>query len=167
MEVYLFGGAVMSMVYDSRDSTEDMDVMLDKGYKEFMNICGDIARRHNLPHNWVNASVTAMVKDQFQKAEYLPMSMFSNLRLLVPSASMMLAMKLRAAREKDLDDCLRLLDELGLMPVTKKDLWEILNVYYKEGLLDNVIVRKKINRFMDLVVKRGGKAHKPLFPFFK
>lgn len=97
LEVSLYGGAVFTLVYGSRDSTKDVDAVIRQS--EIAGILSArVARELSLPDDWLNDHVKFFLAEREAKRE-LPQSEFGKgLRVSVPTASYLLAMKLRACR---------------------------------------------------------------------
>jgi predicted nucleotidyltransferase len=97
LEVSLYGGAVFTLVYGSRDSTEDVDAVVRQS--EIAGIlAARVARELSLPDDWLNDHVKFFLAEREAKRE-LPQSEFGKgLRISVPTAAYLLAMKLRACR---------------------------------------------------------------------
>ena len=97
LEVSLYGGAVFTLVYGSRDATKDVDAVVRQG--EFANtLAFKVAKELSLPDDWLNDHVKQFLAAKEAKRE-LPQSDFGEgLRVSVPTAAYLLAMKLRACR---------------------------------------------------------------------
>jgi hypothetical protein len=97
LEVSLYGGAVFTLVYGSRDSTKDVDaVVLQSKIAEML--AARVAKELSLPDDWLNGHVKFFLAAKEAKRE-LPQSEFGEgLRVSVPTAAYLLAMKLRACR---------------------------------------------------------------------
>lgn len=136
-ELCLFGGAVMALVYDARQSTRDVDaIMVPKS--ELTNAANEVAEEMGLPAAWLNDGVKGFVSAQPELTQDgLPQ--FSHLRLLCPTPSYLLAMKCLAARADALDhsgdraDVLVLCRHLGLKSASQ--VMEIVQRFYPTNLL--------------------------------
>lgn len=100
-ELCLFGGAVMALVYDARQSTRDVDaIMMPKSV--LTDAANEVAEEMQLPAAWLNDGVKGYVSTQPElTSEGLPQ--FSHLRLFCPTPAYLLAMKCLAARADALD----------------------------------------------------------------
>ena len=107
-EITMYGGAVMSLVLDVRDSTNDIDAMFyptDCIYQYAREIRQKSTL--SLPVNWINDSVHIYVESSHSSdiREYIS---FSNLVINAASPEYMLAMKAYASRidesSKDVSD---------------------------------------------------------------
>jgi hypothetical protein len=97
LEVSLYGGAVFTLVYGSREATKDVDAVVRQS--EIAKVLADrVARELALPDDWLNDNVKQFLAEKESKRE-LPQSEFGKgLRVSVPTAAYLLAMKLRACR---------------------------------------------------------------------
>ncbi len=97
LEVSLYGGAVFTLVYGSRDTTRDVDaVVRPEGVAR--TLAGKVARELDLPDDWLSDHVRQFLAAKEAK-RLLPQSEFGEgLRVAVPTAAYLLAMKLQACR---------------------------------------------------------------------
>ena len=97
LELALYGGAVFTLVYGSRDSTKDVDALIrpsDVGHR----LSRQVAVEQGLPEDWINAAVAQFLSEQEAK-RMLPAETFGpGLSVTVPTAAYLLALKLRACR---------------------------------------------------------------------
>lgn len=97
LELSLYGGAVFTLVYGSRDSTKDVDALIrpsDVGHR----LARQVAREQNLPEDWINSDVARFLSEEEAKRT-LPAETFGpGLAVTVPTAAYLLALKLRACR---------------------------------------------------------------------
>jgi predicted nucleotidyltransferase len=56
LEVSLYGGAVFTLVYGSRDSTRDVDAIV-RPSVEGQELAAAVAREQDLPEDWLNSYV--------------------------------------------------------------------------------------------------------------
>ena len=96
LELSLYGGAVFTLVYGSRDSTKDIDALIqpsDSGRR----LARQVAREQGLPDDWINSDVAQFLSEQEAKRP-LPADTFGRgLLVTVPTASYLLALKLAPA----------------------------------------------------------------------
>ena len=97
LEISLYGGAVFTLVYGSREATKDVDAVVRQGeIAEALVV--KVAAELGLPDDWLNDHVKQFLAAKEAKRE-LPQSDFGKgLRVSVPTAAYLLAMKLRACR---------------------------------------------------------------------
>jgi hypothetical protein len=101
-ELCLFGGAVMVLVFDARESTRDVDALF-APRTEMRDAAIAVAEERGLPETWLNDGVKGFVSANGELTEEgLPK--FRHLRLVRPTAEYLLAMKCLAARTGDLDE---------------------------------------------------------------
>lgn len=97
LEISLYGGAVFTLVYGSRDATRDVDAVVrqsDIG----KTLAAKVAAEQGLPDDWLNDDVKQFLAEKEAKRR-LPESDFGEgIRIVVPTAAYLLAMKLRACR---------------------------------------------------------------------
>ncbi len=100
-EVFLVGGAAMALAYDSRRATRDVDAVF-QPKEEVYAAAATVAARHGLPDDWLNDGVKGFLPGNDPRAWSVYES--DALRVDVASPQYLLAMKLLAAREQDVDD---------------------------------------------------------------
>ncbi len=97
LELSLYGGAVFTLVYGSRESTKDVDALIrpsEIGHR----LAVQVAREQGLPEDWINSDVAQFLSAQEAKRA-LPADTFGpGLAVTVPTAAYLLALKLRACR---------------------------------------------------------------------
>lgn len=112
-EIVLCGGAVMTLVYDARQSTKDIDALFEPT-RELRQIALQMAERYGLNNDWFNDAAKAFIDTS--RMSFEPIMDMAALRVLRPNDEGMLAMKLASAREnsKDADDAVFLIRRLGI-----------------------------------------------------
>jgi predicted nucleotidyltransferase len=97
LEVSLYGGAVFTLVYRSRDATKDVDavVLQDEIAKK---LALKVAQELGLPEDWLNDQVKQFLAEKEAKRHLTEPDFGEGLRVCVPTAAYLLAMKLRACR---------------------------------------------------------------------
>lgn len=98
LELSLYGGAVFTLVYGSRDSTKDVDAIIrpaDVGRR----LARQVAREQALPEDWLNPHV-AQFLSEYEAKRTLPAAegFGPGLIITVPTAAYLLALKLAACR---------------------------------------------------------------------
>lgn len=112
-EILMAGGASLTLVYDTREGTKDIDALFEPS-GAIRKIIEDIAREDDLDNDWLNDGVKGFIDTTRQNAEtFLKLS---NLTVKTIDAEGLLAMKLAAARmdTKDLNDALALMKHLNV-----------------------------------------------------
>ena len=97
LEVSLYGGAVFTLVYRSRDATKDVDALVRPG-SVAKRLASRVARELELPEDWLNDDVKQFLAEKEAKRELSGTELGEGLRVSVPTAQYLLALKLRACR---------------------------------------------------------------------
>jgi len=145
------GGAAIAIAYNNLKSSDDIDAVLidfdDKN--KFTESVKRVGERHNLPDNWLNEDVKIFVNSMKEKC-FIDFGKFGTLSVRILSAEQMLAMKLFAARRKDLPDAVMFAKLLNIK--NKDELESILNKYFSERALNFQIMRfKNERRYTDFI----------------
>jgi hypothetical protein len=113
-EVYLAGGAVMCLVFNARPATIDVDALLVPA-AELRAAASIVAAHEGLPEHWLNDAVKGFLSPA---GGYETFEDLSHLRIYVPHAGYLLAMKCLALRlgeeSQDLEDVRVLIRVLGV-----------------------------------------------------
>ena len=97
LELSLYGGAVFTLVYGSRDATKDVDAVVRQS-EVGRELARKVAAEQDLPEDWLNDDVRQFLSEREAKRS-LPANDFGEgLRIAVPTAAYLLAMKLRSCR---------------------------------------------------------------------
>ena len=99
LEVALYGGAVFALVYGSRDATKDVDALV-RPAKEAQRLAAVVAREQGLPPDWLNDQVKQFLSPKEEKRRLDGDGFGPGLRISVPTAAYLLALKLRACRPR-------------------------------------------------------------------
>ena len=97
LELSLYGGAVFTLVYGSRESTKDVDGVIrpsEIGHK----LARQVAREQALPEDWLNGDVAQFLAEREERRPYPKDDLGAGLVVTVPTAAYLLALKLRACR---------------------------------------------------------------------
>ena len=105
-ELCLFGGSVMVLAFAARVSTKDVDAIF-QPTREIRDAASKVGAELGFSENWLNDAAKGFVSARHEVVDgNLPQ--FSNLRLTMPTAEYLLAMKCLASRigavETDADD---------------------------------------------------------------
>ena len=112
-QVYVIGGAAMSLAFDRSRTTHDIDARIDRGHGALIEAVREIASERGLPDSWLNGQATAnMPKSPDTRAQTVYESEY--LTITGASAEHILAMKLEAGRATDVDDVATLVGRLGI-----------------------------------------------------
>ncbi|MGH7597737.1 MAG: DUF6036 family nucleotidyltransferase [bacterium] len=124
-EVCLYGGAVMCLVYDARPNTKDVDAIF-KPAQQIRDAAKRVAEASHLKDDWLNDAVKGYVVPHSQKT----LLNLSHLKIYIPEADYLLAMKTLAARvdATDKQDIQFLINVTGIK--TPEEVFSILEHYY-------------------------------------
>jgi len=104
LEITIYGGTIMTLVYDHRPATKDIDCVFSEiNYKLLNNILDLTKYAFNLPDGWINEEIKEPLKSIIKenKETY---KIYSNLKILKPRAEQLLAMKILSARPEPAKD---------------------------------------------------------------
>lgn len=112
-QIYIVGGAAMSLAFARDRTTRDVDARIDTGHSRLTEAVQKIGRKYGLGDTWLNdQATTAIPRARDTRARTLYDSPY--LTVTGASARHMLAMKLLAARNVDRHDIATLVDHLEL-----------------------------------------------------
>ena len=114
VQIYIVGGAAMSLTFSRDRTTDDVDGRIEKGqHFRLTDAVRTVGQRHGLTDTWLNdEAATVMPRAADTRARVLYESPY--LVVTGASAEHLLAMKLAAAREADREDIGVLCKHLGL-----------------------------------------------------
>ena len=116
-DVYVFGGVAMSLVYDSRRATRDIDaVFAPDGV--VIEEARAVADELGLPRWWLNNQASAYIAPGGDVAASRVFD-HPGLRVSAASPEHLLAMKVLAGRRRDADDIRVLIAHMGLVSVSQ------------------------------------------------
>lgn len=110
--VYLVGGAAMSLVYDRGRITNDIDAIY-TNIDAVEKTAHEMARELGLAHDWINSSVRQFLPTNEEISSTVKFD-HGGLRVSVASPRHLLAMKMAAFRPQDQNDLVALFDELNI-----------------------------------------------------
>ncbi|HEY5587393.1 MAG TPA: DUF6036 family nucleotidyltransferase [Candidatus Paceibacterota bacterium] len=111
-DIIIAGGAALTMVYNARNSTHDIDAIFSP--KEDMNkIIKSMAEEYDINEDWLNDGVKGFLTREMTSSVYVK---HSNLTVSSIDADALLALKLTSARafSKDMDDSITLMKHLNI-----------------------------------------------------
>ena len=97
LEISLYGGAVFTLVYGSRESTKDVDALM-RPSELAQKLAARVAGEQGLAEDWINDNVRFFLADNEAKRRLKGDAFGPGLQVSVPTAAYLLAMKLRACR---------------------------------------------------------------------
>jgi hypothetical protein len=112
-DLYVFGGAAMALAYDSRRATRDIDAVF-QPHGIVLTEATIVAKELGLPPWWLNEQASVYVAPG---GDIAAPRIFDHpgLRVSTASPEHLLAMKVLAARRRDIEDIQLLVEHLGLM----------------------------------------------------
>ena len=112
-QIYIIGGAAMSLAFDRRRTTHDIDARIDAGHGALTEAVLEMARERGLPGTWLKEQATANVP---RAPDVRARTVYDSPYLTITGASAehILAMKLEAARATDEDDIRALIGRLEI-----------------------------------------------------
>ena len=115
-QIYIIGGAAMSLAFDRRRTTHDVDARIDAGHGALTEAVLEMARERGLPGTWLNEQATANIP---RTPDLRARTVYDSPYLTITGASAehILAMKLEAARATDEDDIRALVGHLEIESV--------------------------------------------------
>lgn len=136
LEITVYDGSIMTMVYDNRPATKDIDcVFSETNFKLLENILNLTRSAFSLSEGWINEEIKEPLKS-ILKEDKVTYKIYSNLRILKPKAEQLLAMKVLAARPepaKDFIDAYILCKDLNIE--TKEELFKIISAYIPMSII--------------------------------
>lgn len=109
-DLSLVGGAAMALAYNTRRATRDVDAVFEPK-RQVYDAAARVAARLGIPAGWLNDAVIGLLPGNDQQAR--PILEVPGLRVSVPSARYLLALKVAAARVDRDADGIRVLAEAG------------------------------------------------------
>ncbi|GAB3272576.1 hypothetical protein GCM10027562_42090 [Arthrobacter pigmenti] len=110
--IHVVGGAAMSLEYDNRRFTDDVDAKF-APEQSVRDAAGEMAADLGLSPNWLNNAASAYIPDG-EDPEAKSVRIADNLQLTLASPRYLLAMKLAAGRDRDIEDIAVLCRALGI-----------------------------------------------------
>lgn len=158
-KLWVVGGAVMVLAFQSRDSTSDVDGAACPAETVFETARG-VAERNGLPADWLNDHAAAWFPHGEHDDSWLPVRRYGGLEVLLADERMMLALKLRASRgQRDYPDIKVLLRECGVS--TEREALVIYDEFFPEDPLPRVH-RAALREILEEVAGSVVSAERPL-----
>jgi hypothetical protein len=143
IDVAVYGGSCLTLVSNFRISTRDVDAVAAVDQRFLDSAAQTVGARLSLPRDWLNDGVRTYLSPRVEGFEQhtlfrtYPNEQTPGLRIFVPTAEYMLAMKLMALRIEpqaerlDLEDIINLMQVIGLKE--KADIVEFAARFYPEA----------------------------------
>ena len=148
--IYIIGGAAMALEFDTRRVTADIDAIFEPS-TTVQDEAEAMAAERGLPHNWLNASALPWVPGDDEDAVKLDLP---GIAVAVASPAHLMAMKMAAARPRDLTDLELLFQTLGITSAEEAaDL--VLGIYGEHSMVISsraelvLIAREVLGRIAD------------------
>jgi len=138
LELSLYGGAVFTLVYSSRESTKDVDGLI-RPAAIGRRLARRVATEQGLPDDWLNGDVAQFLAEREERRPYPKDDLGPGLVVTVPTAAYLLALKLRACRppmpgyEGDEPDIRFLLEKIR--PATRNEVEAIFERFFPHDAL--------------------------------
>src|SRR5712691_9083530 len=118
-DLYVIGGAAMTLAYRARPSTRDVDAVF-KRKNEVFKAAAQVAREQTLPDEWLNDAAKKFLGRPDRRP--LPILDLPGVRIMAGSPEYLLAMKVLADRnDRDRTDLRFLIRRLGLKSVKEAE----------------------------------------------
>ncbi len=136
LECCIYGGALMLLAYNARESTKDIDAVI-RPREPALRLVQEVAREMDLPENWLNDQVRTFLAPT-ERHRRLPLDL-PGLHLTAPTAGYLLSMKALACRTAlpgytgDLDDLRFLIRKMNIRSVDEIQGW--IDQYYPDDVL--------------------------------
>jgi hypothetical protein len=115
VRILLIGGAYMLLFANATRSTKDIDIFwldedgLQRAYAPLRESVQAITRKYDLDADWLNYLAQMLMYDEVIVPDGKLWKRFGPLHIYAPEVEYILALKITAGRQKDLDDCAILL----------------------------------------------------------
>jgi hypothetical protein len=133
VRVLLIGGAYMLLLANAPRSTQDIDIfwMDEDGFQQAYGPLRDstqaVMQKYGLDTDWLNYLTQMLLFDEVIVPEGKLWKKFGPLHIFAPASEYILALKITAGRQKDLEDCAILLPKTEIR--TRKQARQIVNQY--------------------------------------
>ncbi len=152
VRILLIGGAYMLLLANAPRSTKDIDIFwldedgLQRAYAPLRESAQVIKQKHDLDADWLNYLAQMLLFDEVIVPDGKLWKRFGPLHVYAPASEYILALKITAGRQKDLDDCAILLPKTKIR--TRKQAQQVLDRYIlPEGQQKNAeIIENALNR---------------------
>jgi len=144
IDLAIYGGSALMLASNFRVATRDVDAVAEGGQETISRLAEDIARARNWPSDWLNDGVRIYLSpnvhgllEHHTLLRAYPSEPEPGLRVFVPSAEYMLAMKLMAMRidpasdKSDVADILNLIAIVGF--TTPEEVIDFAASFYPEA----------------------------------
>lgn len=133
VRILLIGGAYMLLLANAPRSTKDRDIFwldedgLQRAYALLRQSVQVITQKHDLDADWLNYLAQMLLYDEVIVPDGKLWKRFGPLHVYAPPAEYILALKIAAGRQKDLEDCAILLPKTKIR--TRQQAQQVLDRY--------------------------------------
>ncbi len=137
VRILLIGGAYMLLFANATRSTKDIDIFwldedgLQRAYAPLRESVQAITRKHDLDTDWLNYLAQMLMYDEVIVPDSKLWKRFGPLHIYAPEVEYILALKITAGRQKDLEDCAILLPKTQIR--TREQAQQVLDRYILPG----------------------------------
>ncbi|MDQ2715661.1 MAG: DUF6036 family nucleotidyltransferase [Chloroflexota bacterium] len=147
IRILLIGGAFMLTQLHNRPSTSDVDILFQGDvdpmtsplYPSFKMAVRAVAKRHQMPSNWLNDLVGDFLQGESRIPEGIVWRQYTVLVVSIPPQEYILALKLLAGRQKDRDDIEALCQQLHIQ-----------TAHQAQQIIDRYIPNKQLQQVSDV-----------------
>ncbi len=98
LELALYGGAVFTLVYGSREFTKDVDGII-RPAETGARLIQQVATEQALSENWLNDDIRMFLSLQEERRPFPSSEFGPGLQITIPTAAYLLALKINACRQ--------------------------------------------------------------------
>jgi len=137
VRILLIGGAYMLLFANATRSTKDIDIFwldedgLQRAYAPLRESVQAITRKHDLDADWFNYLAQMLMYDEVIVPDGKLWKRFGPLHIFTPEFEYILALKITAGRQKDLEDCAILVPKTQIR--TREQAQQLLDRYILPG----------------------------------
>lgn len=137
VRILLIGGAYMLLLANASRSTKDIDIFwldedgLQRAYAPLRESVQAIKQKYNLEADWLNYLAQMLMYDEVLVPDGALWKRFGPLHVYAPEVEYILALKITAGRQKDLEDCAILLPKTKIR--TREQAQQVLDRYILSG----------------------------------
>ncbi len=137
VRVLLIGGAYMLLFANAPRSTKDIDIFwldedgFQRAYAPLRESVQVIKQKHDLDADWLNYLAQMLLYDEVVVPDGKLWKRFGPFHVCVPEVEYILALKITAGRQKDLEDCAILLPKTKIR--TRQQAQQLLDRYISPG----------------------------------
>ena len=119
-EIYVFGGGALAIANLRESTTVDVDSWINAKkpvVDKILAIGAAIGNERGWERDWLNCEVAQFIPDEGEPFDWIPHAEVGSIRILLAPFDMLLAMKLRSNRPRDLGDVAGLVERCGVTTV--------------------------------------------------